>query len=391
MRRSLVAMAALAALATATAVEAGLLASSGATGLLPRDISVCFVGNANATRAAFITQIRDYLSIHQGAANVDYTFLATCPAPTRDANGNEVFGGTIRVVLAGTNVPYSPTPTATMIPIPGVGCTRGVPVATDANGQPRRDASGNLIDSGASFALFPSDRSPANDTHCQWNLRLGDDADAAGVPWRNHTLHEFGHQLGFAHEFERTDARDNTTAAGCTNAQTWIDGLPASGTGNTQFTTERYDLQSTMNYTVATCPNYVGNYGPTGLSDLEKLSLHFMYPEDQLVAEYEGATVAALGTPVTLVGQWEFRGASRGGFRMITSYQWSEGSTILGNGAAVTVATPMLGTRQLVLRYTDQWNRLYEAPIEIRVVPPAALTGSRAERVVGDLVTVLGW
>ncbi|MBM4187981.1 MAG: hypothetical protein FJ206_11805 [Gemmatimonadetes bacterium] len=391
MRRPLAALAAIAALGTATALQAGLLASSGGTGLLPRDISVCFVGDANLTRAAFITQIRDYLSIHQGTANIDYTFLAACPAPTRDASGNEVFGGTIRVLLAGTNVPYSPTPTATMIPIPGVGCTRGVPVATDVNGQPRRDASGNLIDSGASFALFPSDRSPANDSHCQWNLRLGNDGDAAGTLWRNHTLHEFGHQLGFAHEFERSDARDNTTAAGCTGAQQWIDGLPASGTGNTQFTSEGYDLQSTMNYTIPACPNYVGNYGHTGLSALEKLSLHFMYPEDRLVAEYEGTTVVAQGTPVSLVGQWEFRGASRSGFRMITSYQWLEGSTVLGTGAAVSIATPALGTRQLTLRYTDQWNRLYQAPVEIRVVPAAALRATHAERLVGSLVTVLGW
>jgi hypothetical protein len=366
----------------ATRTHAGLLATSGAPGVLGRDISVCFVGNAVTARATFITQIRNYLSEHSAVANIDYNFLGACPAPTLDAAGNQVFTGTMRLVLQGTNVPFTPAGTPTSVPIPGIGCTRSAPAQRDANGMLVLDASGNQIDAGPSFGIFPVDRTPENDTHCQWNMRLGNDGDASGVPWRNHTLHEFGHSLGFAHEFERSDARDFTDEAGCntsTAATTWINGLPATGSGNTQFTTASYDIASTMNYTMAHCPNYVGNYSQAGLSELERISLHFMYPEDVRVAEYLGTTVVESGKPAQLVGLWEARGASTGTFRMVSSYEWKNLGTVLSTQSVLSIPTASNGPRAIVLTYVDHWGRTYTSSIDVRVLAPSAIRALHAQ------------
>lgn len=354
--------------------RAGLLAASDTPGILGRDITVCFVGDAVTTRAVFVQQIRNYLARHSAVANIDYNFLGACAAPTVDASGNQVFAGTMRVVLPGTSVPFNLVGTPTSVPMPGIGCTRSAPWRTDANGLPVLDASGNRIDAGPSFGIFPTERTPGNDTHCQWNVRLGDDGDASGVPWRNHTLHEFGHSLGFAHEFERDDARDFTTAAGCnttTQATDWINGLPAKGSGNTRFTSAPYDLGSTMNYTMSHCPNYVGNYSHAGLGELEQLSLHFMYPEDVRVAEFLGATVVEAGKPAQLQGLWEARGASTGTLGMVKSYEWKQANQILSTGPSVTIPTATYGPLTITLRYTDHWGRTHNATIAVRVLDAA--------------------
>ena len=53
-----------------------------------------------------------------------------------------------------------------------------------------------------SFSNFPNDL--PNARACVYNLKLGDDG-SGGVAYLNHTLHEFGHALGLAHEHIRSD------------------------------------------------------------------------------------------------------------------------------------------------------------------------------------------
>ena len=51
-------------------------------------------------------------------------------------------------------------------------------------------------------------------------------------------------------------------------------------------------------FTVAQTPTCVqtgSNYSDAGLTDCDKLTLHILYPEDSLTAEYVGTTVVRAG------------------------------------------------------------------------------------------------
>ena len=359
---------------------AGTLGRSGSDAVLGTRIVVCFVGDATTSQPGFVARIRDYLRAHQAAANIDYEFPAACPAPTMDTNGRQIFGGDLRVVIPGTSVPYSPAPNAGGERlIPGTGCTRAVPVVWDPmSNRAVLDPAGNQIDTGASFGIFPFERQPATDVHCQYNMRLGDDG-VGGVPWRNHTLHEFGHSLGFAHEFDRFDARAAVRSAACSrNADgtdsNWFTGLPLSGGGNSLITTEAYDMASTMNYSIANC-GYEGNYSNSGLSELEKISLHFMYPEDDRVAEYIGRTVLREGETLRLVALWPPRGASISRLPMIKRYEWRIDGAVRASGPSATslsMALPGIGVYRLDLSYVDFADRQYAVSSLIRVLPDSS-------------------
>lgn len=366
-------------LAISAPARAGLLSSPGSAGILGNRITVCFVGDAVVTRSVFIQQIRNYRRGHEGVANIDYEFTGRGVAPTVDAAGLDVYTGDMRLVLSGTSVPYSPAPNAVgNRMIPGNGCTRSVPSQIDPmTRQPIRDAAGNTLDTFASFGIFPHERSPQSDTHCQWNMRLGDDGQA-GTPYRNHTLHEFGHSIGFPHEFDRMDARSAIRNAPCSrNADgtdsVWFNGLPTSTTGNQLITTESYDLASTMNYFVAGC-NYVGNYSQLGLGQLEKISLHFMYPEDVRVAEYLGRTTLRTGENTVLTGLWQARGASFSRNPMIISYSWRINGQVVGSSSAIHVSFASAGDRVLELSYIDFANRNYSYRTTLRVLTPDNFT-----------------
>jgi hypothetical protein len=365
---------------------AGVLANTGGRGVLGSQISVCFVGTPNATGAMFLSQVKQYLREHEGVANINYKFLASCPAPTTDGNGNDVFSGDLRVAIF--DQLQDPTAVVAYSPpgflIPGKGCSRRVPTGFDS--------SGNEFDTMSSFGIFPSDRAPENDSHCLWNMRLGPDGmtvdssgNFIGTPWRNHSLHEFGHSLGFAHEFDRSDSRGASTAAGCNssvpNAAAFVATLPGAGSGNNSYTSENYDLNATMNYTIPGCPGYVGNHSNAGLGDLEKISLHFMYPENQRVAEFLGTTVITTGETTVLRGLWEVRGAAFTVHQMITNYVWLEQGAVLSTTSSLTLSYPKPGPHNLTLFYVDYLGRTYAFNFTVRVVTP----GDFAKTIAGQM------
>src|SRR5215831_16863189 len=164
-------------------------------GVRSSSISVCFVGDAVTSRPARVQQVISFIREYEWAANIHFAYTGTCAASVRQPNGNDYYSGDVRVVIPNTSVSFTGM-------VPGVGC----PLFLDSSGHYNHQNDGF-----GSWSNAPNDLE-ANRA-CQYNLKLGDDGDARG-PYLNHTLHEFGHALGLAHEHSRADANAPCTEAG---------------------------------------------------------------------------------------------------------------------------------------------------------------------------------
>jgi hypothetical protein len=314
-----------------------------------RDITVCFAGNAVSARLDRVREIVTHLKQFGYAANIRFLSLAghtleaelgrggnvnnlACPAPTTQPNGNSYYAGDIRVALWYTNVPLDPPGM-----VPGVGCTQ------------------ELV--GSSWANPPDELELKRP--CQYNLKLGDDDwdpvnnVHTGVPWLNHTLHEFGHALGLAHEFLRTDI---DPACGVTG--TWTDG----------WITAAWDRDSVMNYVMASC-NAWGNYDDTGFSAGDKLALHIMYPEDNRVAEIAGTTVIKTGETLRLQALWKSQGANMS--FVAGGYDWRLDGVTRSTTADLVMGGLAAGDHPLAFSFTDFLGRNYSFGGTVRVLSSA--------------------
>ena len=330
---------------SACAAVAFVVSSAGGThaghywqsGVRSKSISVCFVGDALTSRPGRVSQVLQYIREFEYAANIKFpTTAATCAAPTTLPNGTQQFAGDIRVLLPFTSAPWTGA-------VPGAGC----PMFRDATGNYNSGNNGS-----GSWSNAPNDL--ATNRSCLYNLKLGDDG-AGGVPYLNHTLHEFGHALGLRHEHERTDV---DTTLGCTEA-----GFGGNGTA---FLT-RYDRRSVMHYKFTSC-GINGNYDTTGLSDLDRLSVHILYPEDIAAAEYAGTTVVSTSGRAVLQSAWGVRGADLA--VVAQNFEWRVDGTVRSTGASLDVQLPA-GEHSFVFTHSDFLNRTYTFSGTIRVLTPA--------------------
>lgn len=315
-------------------------------GVRGRDITVCFAGNAVTARSPRVREIVGHLAQYKYAANIRFVSISgspidavavsalACPPPTQQSNGNDYYNGDIRVAIPGTNMPVFGGTNL----VPGVGCT-----------QQQGDSSwSNPPDE---LALRRS---------CQYNLVLGDDHDAAGTPYLNHTLHEFGHALGLAHEHARADENAQCVPAG-------IDGYHSITTG---YITP-YDKNSVMHYwwdadRVPNCQQTGSNYSHAGLTDYDKLAVHIMYPEDVRVAEFYGNTVLRVGETLQLVSAWQARGAN---MNFVTSnWSWRVDGTQRSTTPSLNLAGLAAGDHTLEVSHKDFLNRTYTYSGKVRVV-----------------------
>jgi hypothetical protein len=313
-------------------------------GVRSKSVSVCFVGDALTSRPGRVSQVLQYIREFEYAANVKFSSgAATCSPPMTLPNGTQVYDGDIRVALPFTSAPW-------IGPVPGTGCIMFLDLAGNYNG-------GN--DGWGSWSNAPNDL--AANRACQYNLKLGDDG-AGGVPYLNHTLHEFGHALGLRHEHERADV---DTTLGCMEA--------GFGGNGTSFITH-YDRRSVMHYKFSSC-GIPGNYDNTGLSDFDRLSAHILYPEDIQVAEYLGTTVVASTSSVVLQSAWEVRGADLS--FVARNFEWRVDANVRSTGSSVSVQLP-LGDHPFQFSHGDFLGHAYTYQGVIRVLTPAAFAQQMA-------------
>ena len=314
-------------------------------GVRSKSISVCFVGDAVTSRPQRVQEVMKYIKEFEYAVNVRFSQVPiSCPAPTSRSGGGDQFEGDIRVLLPFTSAPWNG-------PVPGVGCPMFRDAAGNYNG-------GN--EGWGSWSNAPNDL-PVNRA-CLYNLKLGDDG-AGGVPYLNHALHEFGHALGMRHEHERNDV-DRTL--GCTEPN-------FGGDASSGFLT-RYDRLSVMNYMFPSC-GINGNYDYTGLSELDRLSFHILYPEDNLVAEFVGTTVVPNPHHIILQSAWAVRGADIG--FTTTDFEWRVSGSVRSTSTVLDVQLAE-GTYNLRFSHKDFLGRSYSYTGIIRVLPPEIYTRQTA-------------
>lgn len=314
-------------------------------GVRGRDITVCFAGNAVTVRPARVQEIVGHLARYKYAANI--RFLApsgspidavavgalACPAATQQPNGNDYYAGDIRVALWGTNVS-----TGGPGNVPGKGCTA-----------PKKDSSWSN----------PPDELELKRA-CQYNLVLGDDADATGTPYLNHTLHEFGHALGLVHEHARADEN-----AQCVPAD--IDEYHALTGG---YITP-YDKNSVMHYwwpasRVPNCQQTGSNYSQAGLTAYDRLAVHIMYPEDARTVEFSGNTVLRAGETLQLGSAWQARGANMS--FVAANWSWRVDGIQRSTAPALSLAGLAAGDHTLEIAHDDFLGRHYTYSGKVRVL-----------------------
>lgn len=295
-------------------------------------VSVCFAGDATTQRPDRVAEVLSDIQNFTYYANVDFNYLGACPAPTTQANGDDYYGGDIRVALRYTNVDA-------LGPVPGDGC----PMFLDENG-----FYNGKNDDWGSWSNPPDEL--AQNRACQYNLKLGDDPWDSD-PYLNHTLHEFGHALGLAHEHERADVNLDCTEDGY-------------GANRTTYLTS-YDSNSVMHYKFSSC-GIAGNYDTDGFSGRDQLALHILYPESNRVVEYEGRTVVQVGEVLSLRSAW----VDRGGYMSIASplFGWSLNGTVYSTSPYLSVYMMAAGDYSLSVSQVDLLGRTYALSSTVKVL-----------------------
>ncbi|MBI4510180.1 MAG: hypothetical protein HY698_11140 [Deltaproteobacteria bacterium] len=319
-------------------------------GVRTKVISVCFVGDALTSRPDRVQEILDYIDEFENAANLRWNYLGTCPSSRVQANGNDYYVGDIRVVIPSTSVNGTGQ-------VPGRGCGMFLDGMGNYNG-------GN--DGWGSWSQAPNDLE--SNRSCLYNLKLGDDPwSSTRPPYLNHTLHEFGHALGLAHEHNRADAN-----AGCTES--------GYGGSATSYLTP-YDRSSVMHYKYSSC-GINGNYDDTGLSAYDRLSLRILYPEDDRAAEYTGTTVVRTTDTLSLMSGLQAAGANIG--YVASGFQWRLNGVLYSTSSTLNTSLAS-GNYQLQISHRDFLGRTFSGEAMVRVLTPQAFDQSIAAPIAATL------
>jgi len=205
---------------------------------------------------------------------------------------------------------------------------------------------------------------------CDFNLKLGDVGPAGTTDYYlNLTLHEFGHRLGFEHEHDRTDASCFKGQMADGASVTMADARGTIVTSQPMRFMTRFDPLSVMMYRLAEC-NAPGSIGDTGFSDLDRLALRILYPENVRVAEISGMRVVRAGTPIELGNLWKTLGAivNETPTSVASEFRWSVGGVTRSVAPDVTL-TLAEGRHRVRYTFVDMRGRAYESETEVEVLP----------------------
>lgn len=310
----------------------GVLNQTGKS-VLGKNIEYCFIGDSVTNNPVRVAEIQNFIIEFTNAININFIYKGTCPPPSILGNGNENYGEMHRLNITGSDVPNQAT-------IPGIGCT-----AAWVN---------------SSFSMFPQEA--ADNSSCLFTSVIWDDADpTTGLRYRNHTLHEFGHALGLAHEHRRTDAPVST----CPEPGFGPDANESiSGT----FLTP-YDSNSVMNYYFPTCGIF-GNYSQLGISALDIVSLRVLYPEEGNIASMIGRTTVRPNQSIDLTAGPSIYGAKED---ITKDAKWTLSEInnpthiITGTGINVSLQAPT-GRYIGKLTYKDLLDRTFENTFIVNVL-----------------------
>lgn len=338
------------------------------------DFSLCFPGDAVDQRPDRVLNVLNHVRHIEWAANIKFhppgdktiriqsgkPLIATdwrCP-DTGAANGQLPQGdlGDVRVLLyTAANATWWSTD-----PVGGQGCA--------------------IVNFGSSWGATGNE--PKLSRWCNFNVKLGDDAPTGTTNfYLNHTLHEFGHKLGFGHEHDRSDAfcaggtAANGTVGEATNAAgTVVNSEPAI------FMTAPFDKASVMNYVIAACGT-TGNYDFTGFSAYDRLALRILYPETNRVAELSGVRVVKTGQQLRLGNLWKYLGAmvDTSNNSVAKGFSW----TIDGAQKATTPDFRFNlseGVHNLKYTYQDFRGRSYSFRSRVEALSPARLSQRMASQ-----------
>ncbi len=129
-----------------------------------------------------------------------------------------------------------------------------------------------------------------------------------------------------------------------------------------------------MHYMFATC-GINGNYDNTGLSSLDQLGVHILYPENIPVAEFSGTTVLRTTHRLTLKSTWAMRGSVLS--FVGKDYQWRMNGTLVGNQPDLNMAFSE-GEHNLEYTHAVFLGRGYHYKGKVRVLSPDKFTRSVA-------------
>jgi hypothetical protein len=327
------------------------------------DFSLCFAGDSAETRPDRALKVLDHVRHIEWAANIRFhppgkkSIRIQSGAPLRATDwrcpANErTFGalpqgdlGDIRVLL---NTPAN-APWWRLATVGGDGC------AID-----NRPSNWGVIGN-----------EPVLSRWCDFNLKLGDSAPAGTTDYYlNLTLHEFGHRLGFEHEHDRTDAPCFKGGMADGGTVKMADARGTVVTSDPMRFLTRFDRLSVMMYRLAEC-NSQGSVGDSGFSDLDRLALRILYPEDLRVAEISGVRVVRAGTPVELGNLWKSLGAivNTTPTSVAGRFAW----TVDGVARGTTPDARLIlgeGRHQVLYSYLDFLGRAYVSETEVEVVSP---------------------
>ncbi len=111
-----------------------------------------------------------------------------------------------------------------------------------------------------------------------------------------------------------------------------------------------------MHYRFKSC-GINGNFERNGFSDLDRLALHIMYPEDNHVAEFVGTTVIRAGETLHLKSAWKVRGANMN--YAAKDFMWKLDNVTFSTTPELKTLALVPGEYELRLTHNDFLGRSY--------------------------------